>query len=193
MLLTLFFLILPGLALAVPPTRLTTDQASVTIENGQILVRLSLSVDHEDGLRDMLKDGAVLELGIAMSLERKRSWWANAEMATQNHASVIMHDPLSRDFIVLVPSLEGHKELRDRNLTRLIYSSWRALVLPLASLESLADEDPDDQFTIAISISLRHTNVPPWLEKSIIWSADAVPSENLVLPFRLPAPSKAAP
>lgn len=188
-----FGLCLATSAKAVAPTRLVYGEPAFRIENGNVQVLLSLSVDQEDGLRDMLKDGAVLELGIGLSLERKRSWWSDAQTASVRYSSVIMHDSLSRDFIVLVPGPGGTQELRDRNLTRLLYASWRALVLPLASLDVLTAEDPDEIFNIVASISLRHTDVPPWLEKSIIWSSDVVPSERLVFPFHFPAHNKAAP
>lgn len=189
-----FFILLTlaGQALALAPTRLVASQPAARIENGQLSVFLSVTVDHEEGLRDMLKDGAVLELRLSMALERKRSFWKNAEEARKEYVSIMMHDPLSRDFIVLMPVRENEaeepRELRDRNLTRLLYASWRALILPLADLENL-DADEDASYAIDVDISLRHTDVPPWLEKSVIWSVDVVPSENISLPWRLPPPA----
>lgn len=150
---------------------------------------LSLTVDNEDGLRDLLKDGAVLELVIDVSVERERSWWGNAEAAAVEYASTIRHDPLSRDFLVSVPARDGKKEFRDRNLTRLLHASWRKLVLPVAPLKELQRNEPADAYLVTIGFSLHHTEVPPWLEKTIVfWSTDVVPREKQTIRFNMPGP-----
>lgn len=185
MLLTLCAYSLPGLA--APPQRLLLDPPKADVRGEDLWLGLSVTVDNEDGLRDMLKDGAVLELGVSISLERERSWWSNAEMAHQEYASILRHDPLSRDFLVVLPMPDGEREIRDRNLTRLLHASWRKLFLPVAPLQLLQEEGADEEFAIDITISLQHTEVPPWLEKStVFWSSDVVPKESRRLPLRAP-------
>lgn len=145
---------------------------------------LSLTVDDEDGLRDMLKDGAVLELLAAVSVERHRSWWANAEIVNLGYSSILRHDPLSRDFIVTIPSPDGIDELRDRNLTRLLHNSWRKLTLRIMPVERIEAGDPDDEYILLLTVTLQHTEVPPWLEKSLIfWSSQVVPQEKRSIPI----------
>ncbi|MDR0339856.1 MAG: DUF4390 domain-containing protein, partial [Desulfovibrio sp.] len=185
----LLALLLPVAAsLAVPPRGMVIESPKSHITDGYVFLDLSLSVDSEEGLRDMLKDGAVLQLTVNAVMERKRSFWSNEDLVEESFSSILRHDPLHREFIVLIPSPEGEVELRDRNLTRLIHASWRKLSLRLISLEALSVEAADDIFLIQVDISLRHTDVPPWLEKStVFWSADVVPSESFSLEFVPPA------
>jgi hypothetical protein len=180
-------LVLACPAFALPPQKFLLDPPLPGVEDGVLTVRLSLTVDNEDGLRDLLKDGAVLELLIDVNVERERFLWSNAEAAAVTFTSVIRHDPLSRDFVVSVPTHDGDKELRDRNLTRLLYASWRKLFLPIATLEDLRRNEEADEYAITLAISLRHTEVPPWLEKTLVfWSADVVSQEKRTVHFSVP-------
>lgn len=175
-------------AQALPPQRLLwLKPPEVSLEGGMLTLQLSLSVDNEDGLRDLLKDGAVLELRIVASVERERSWWSNAEAVTRTFSSQIRHDPLSRDFITSLPTLNGTKELRDRNLTRLLYASWKELDLPVALLADVLRAEEAENYALSLIISLQHTDVPPWLEKTLVfWSKDVVPEEKRTLHFTVP-------
>ena len=181
-------LLLCSPAMALPPQKLLMAPQTTSIRAGDIFLNLSLTVDNEDGLRDLLKDGAVLQLGITVSVSRKRSWWSNVELAHREYRSIIRHDPLSREFVLELPSDGEEKTLRDKNLTRLLHASWRKLSLYVAPLRTLRAEGSGEEFVIACEVSLQHTEVPPWLEKSsIFWSSDVVPPEKRELPFRLPA------
>ena len=120
-------------------------------------------------------------------MERERFLWSNAEAAAVTFLSVIRHDPLSRDFVVSVPTHGGDKEFRDRNLTRLLYASWRNLSLPIATLENLRRSEDADEYVITLAVGLRHTEVPPWLEKTLVfWSADVVSQEKRTVHFSMP-------
>ena len=183
-------LLLCAPAMALPPQKLMLAPPATSLRGGDIFLNLSLTVDNEDGLRDLLKDGAVLQLGITVTVSRKRSWWSNVELAHREYRSVIRHDPLSREFVLELPSDSEEKTLRDKNLTRLLHASWRKLSLYVAPLRALRAEGSGEEFVIAFEASLQHTEVPPWLEKSsIFWSSDVVPPEKRELPFRLPAGS----
>lgn len=184
----LLFLILSiSAAFALPPQRLVVEKFTADTRNGILTLNLSLTVDNEDGLRDMLKDGAVLELLASVAVERERSWWANAEVASRDFSSIIRHDPLSRDFLVSLPSEEEPTELRDRNLTRLLHNSWRKLALHVTTVQLLEQEEIGEEAVVTLTISLQHTDVPPWLEKSLIfWSSQVVPTEKRTLKVPLP-------
>lgn len=180
------FLSLP--AHASPPQKLLLAPPATSVLNSELFLNLSLTVDDEDGLRDLLKDGAVLRLGLSVAMNRKRSWWTNAEVVSREYHSIIRHDPLTRDFVVTLPASDGEKTLRDKNLTRLLHASWRKLSLLVAPLQVLYAQGEKEEFLISFTLSLQHTEVPPWLEKSFIfWSSDVVPQEKRTLPFHLSA------
>ena len=174
-------------AYAVPQQKLLLESPSAQIRDGVVTIHLSLSVTDEEGLRALLKDGAVLELSMSVALERERSWWSNAEAAAAEFSSILRHDPLSRDFLVTIPTVEGDKEVRDRNLTRLLHASWRQLTLPVAPLEDVVREEEASAYLVVLNISLRHTEVPPWLQKdTVFWSSEVAPDEKRQFKFTLP-------
>lgn len=174
-------------AMALPPQKLLLAPPVISTLHGNLLLNLSLTVDSEDGLRDLLKDGAVLRLRVSMAMKRKRAWWTDETLAEREYDSIIRHDPLSRDFEVSFPTPDGEKRARDRNLTRLLHSSWRKLSLPILPLRVLYGQGSGESFDIIFTVTLQHTEVPPWLEKSsLFWSSDVVPQEKRVLPFHLP-------
>ena len=165
------------------------DPPMAAVENGLVLLRLALTVDNEEGLFVLLKDGAVLELAISALVERERMLWRNAKAAKVEFSSILRHDPLSRDFVILVPTPDGEKEVRDRNLNRLLQASWRQLSLPVISLEDMLRKEPAETYQVLLTIALRHTEVPPWLEKSsLFWSSEVVPQVKRKFIFTPPQP-----
>jgi hypothetical protein len=178
------FLALPA-ASAAPPRRLVLDPPPKLQELGDLLLAdLSVSVDNEENLRDILKNGAVLELGISITVTRLRSILSDEEMEKREYSSIIRHDPLSRDFLVIVPEIAGRREVKDKNLIRLLNASWKKLSLPAARLSLLRERGEDEKFEVIAEISLRHTEVPPWLEKNFtFWESEVAASQKIVLPF----------
>jgi hypothetical protein len=175
-------------ALAVAPQRLLLEPPETVIDGGTVRLALSLTVDDEDGLRDLLKDGAILRLKTTVAVSRERSWWSDAEIVSREYDSILRHDPLTRDFVVTVGAPDEEKTLKDKNLTRLLHASWRRLSFPVAPLRLFAAQESAGEFLISVTLSLQHTDVPPWLEKNFIfWSADVVPRQTCTLPFRPPA------
>jgi len=176
-LLALLFVLcfVPG-ASALPPREIIMDPPTALVENGMVTVRIALTVNDEEGLLALLKDGAVLELAISAVVIRERTLWRNAKAATVSFSSILRHDPLSRDFVALVPTPDGEKEVRDRNLSRLLQASWSRLALPVIPLENLLRIEPAASYLVQLTITLRHIEVPPWLERtSLFWSPEVVP------------------
>ncbi len=181
---------LPALpAHALPPQRFIIEETALKVQENMLTFFCSLSVDEETGLHALLKDGAVLELRIQMSLERHRPWWTNRGMADQSYVSLLSHDPLSREFMA-TPMLPENTPLspkditRDKNLTRLLHHSWRDLALPVIPFDAVTRQGPDREYLLSATFSLRHTEVPPWLEKSLLfWSSEVLAPETLTLKY----------
>jgi len=172
----LFALCFAPLAHALPPREIIMDPPAATVENGMVTLRLALTVDNEEGLLELLKNGAVLELAIGAVVARERAVLRNVKAAAVEFSSILRHDPLSRDFVARVPTPDGEKEVRDRNLSRLLQASWSRLALPVIPLTDLLQKEPAASYLVLLTISLRHIEVPPWLEKtSLFWSPEVVP------------------
>ena len=187
-LLAFFFLLFPCFSsLTLPPQHFLLAPPVVSARDGDLLLNLSLTVDNEDGLRDLLKDGAALRMRVSVAMTRERSWWIDQTVVSREYDSILRHNPLSRDSEITFPSPDGEQHLKDRNLTRLMHGSWRKLSLPVVPLRSLQTQGSGGNFEIVFTLSLRHAEVPPWLEKgTFFWSSDVIPQEKRSLPFSLP-------
>jgi hypothetical protein len=183
--LLLLFQVVASPAYALPPHRLTADPPpALRAADGDLVEELSIAVDNEPGLRDLLKDGAILELEISASVERVRSILGNADLGQKTYLSVIRHDPLSREFLLTVPDAEKSREMRDKNLSRLLHAGWKNLALPVIPLKTMRDEGEDEEFVVKLRITLQHADVPPWLRKNFVfWSSEVAPPLNFDLPF----------
>ena len=172
-------------ASAAPPQRFLLGTPALSVVDGVLSVDCPVGVDNEDGLRDLLKDGAMLELRVSYELERKRSWWSNAGVVSGVFVSRLRHDPLTREFLLTMPG-DGREILhKDRNLTRLLYATWRTLRLPITPERIFQGDDVSHEYLVTLDFELRHTELPPWLEKSPgLWSANVVPRETRELTYR---------
>ncbi len=171
-------------AYALPPQRFVVEKIRLLTENGVLCVALDLTVDDEDGLRDLLKDGAELGLSVNITLERKRSWWSNKTMKEDSHLSHLRHDPLTREFIYFASDSSAPPS-RDKNLTRLLHTVLRNTLLPVLPLSQLAAEGANNEYHVLVRIDLNYEGIPPWLEKSpVFWSSEVLPPYEEVLPFQ---------
>ena len=178
--------LLPGIARGAPPQSLILDSPALRVAAGTLYLDVPLSVDDEDGLRDLLKDGAVLELVMTVDLRRKRSWWGNADVAHRVYTSFLRHEPLTREFRLLMPQGDGGGSFKDRNLTRLLHVTWRTLSVPVIDLQALraANDGVEADYAVHVLLQLRHTEVPPWLESgTLFWSPGVVPEKEFVLEY----------
>ena len=175
-----------GAAHAAPPQRFSLGYLALAHEQDGLFVDIACTVDDEDGLRDLLKDGAILELSVDVRVERYRSLWKNSEVVRTVYTSTLRHDPLTREFILRMPGSDDKPPLRNRNLTRLLQASWRQMRLPLLDTEQLAALDASDEFTVFVVLDLHHTEAPPWLENSLVFGSFAVvPQVEYTLPLSL--------
>ncbi len=171
---------------AAPPQSFVLENMLLRADASTLMLNFSVSVDDEDGLRDLLKDGANLELTLNIAMQRQRSWWMNADVTELVYVSFLRHNPLTREFTITMPRTGGDVTLKDRNLTRLIHKTWRTYAVPVVAMSQLSDAEKksSDTFSIKVSLSLRHSEVPPWLEKSpAFWSSDVVPKVSYTLEY----------
>ena len=147
-----------------------------------MLVKTGISVDNVAGLYEMLKDGASLQLEVDVKLERVRSLWSNVTLAEKKLVSPLRHNPLTREFMLIMPS--GDKPLLDKNLERLLAATWHKFQIDVGPVDLLREAEPGSAYRILLTISLRHAEVPPWLAKNyVLWSWNVVEPVNITMPF----------
>jgi hypothetical protein len=152
------------------------------VRAGVLIVRVSISVDNEPGLAAMLKDGASVQLTADLRLERLRTLWTNVTLAEKSYASILRHNPLTREFMLYMP--EESSAMTDRNLARLLAETWYKLDFPLIDIDTLRRQDPGHEYRISLFLTLRHTEIPPWLSNAFaFWFKDVVEPVTLTIPF----------
>lgn len=140
----------------------------------QIKVHYSLHVLPVAALADLLRDGAHLALEEQVSVVRLRSLMPNSTVLDARFVWYLRHDPLTRQFIL---TQDNGQSSRNAQLAPLLAQTWkeRSHLFPL---ERPLEED--STFRLVLSYTFKHTEVPPWLEKSLFFWSWGV-SEPLVV------------
>ena len=183
-------LLLAGLPVRLQPARAATPEhfivknSSIDAKNGSLVISLGLDVENTQKLHDMLKNGAAMLLAANVKLERLRALWTNETIREQSFVSHLRHNPLTREFLITMPG--GEKHLADRNLERLLAATWHNLSLHIGSRDMLLRYGGNTKYRITLDLSLRHTEIPPWLAKTLIFrSWDIAEPITLTIPFTL--------
>lgn len=176
----LFCILLYGTAQAAPDS-FVLGRPGLDVADGKLALSLPLSVDDEDALGDLLLDGASIELLAKVTVIRKRSLWFNEKISEQEFRSLMKHDPLTREFRMNIP---GSEQLaQDKNLRSLLARSWKTMRLTLADADQFK---PKEDYLIKIDISLKHAELPPWLDRTLVfWNKDIVNSQSLELDYKV--------
>lgn len=173
----------PLAAYGLPPKYFMVRDQRVLMRDETIAAGLNISVDNVTGLYEMLKDGASMELVVAARLERVRTLWTNVTLAEARYASPLVHNPLTREFSLLMPG--ESRPLLDKNLERLLDATWSKFLVMFGPLSLLDGKEKDTEYRIVLDLALRHAKPPPWLVKSfMLWSENIVDPETVTLPFR---------
>lgn len=178
-LLAVLLLSAAGSAQAAPPRQFVLDTFAIETRDDTLVLRLGVGVDAPDGLRDLLKDGAEMELRGTVTLTRRRGVLPDVTLAEKVFACTLRHDTLTSEFELRL--LGREVPWRDKNLARLLEATWKRLVLPLAPIAALEKGEPH---RVSLTLSLRHTDVPPWLSRTLFfWSWEVVPDATFTQDF----------
>lgn len=179
LLLVFMCILIPGHADAAQPERLVLRAFSVATEGDTMVLRVAVDIDDREALRNLLRDGAQLKLTLTAALKRSRTLMPAEEIGAVLAEVLMRHDPLTREFeFSTSPDLPAR---RDRNFNRLMDATLERLRLPLAPAASLTQ---GESYTVSLTCDLRHTQVPPWLEKTLFfWSWDVVPESTYTQSF----------
>ncbi len=168
-------------AWAVPPKYFELSDVRLDLSSGDIVAKLSIDVDNLTGLYEMLKDGASVELVVTARLERLRSLWSNVTLAEVELFSSLQHNPLTREFSLYMPG--ESTPVLDKNLERLLDSTWHKFSVDLGPLRILDGENGSD-YRVTLSLALQHAKPPPWLARNFLfWSKTILDPEKVELPF----------
>lgn len=139
-------------------------------------INLQLLLKEEANLANMLRDGAKMEMTCQVQFLRKRSFWSDEALAENTIHSRLRHDPLLREFVV---STGETAATRGEDFHRLMEETWGNLSIPLENPGGLVQ---DEDYLVKVTVSLKHSEMPPWLTRSILfWSDEIIPPTTFEL------------
>jgi hypothetical protein len=169
----------PPVALALQ--HFTGEAPELSVQEGGLGLSLRLSVDDEDELRLLLRNGASLELVINAEILRQRTFLPNESLDERNFSFLLKYDSLTRQYRMSDP-LTG-KILQDPNMRSLLTKTWKQLELPLTNMDIFAQ---DEDYLVLLKLTLQYAEIPPWLDRSLVfWSREVVEPETYKLEFNL--------
>lgn len=183
----LLLLTLPSVAPAAyaatvtPLEHFTYETPQLHKKDKELYLYMPVSVNNEDSLQGILRDGATIQLKLDTTVKRQRTLWFGEKLQETSFSLILKHDLLTRNFRII--GNEGEIISQHKNLRSLLQKSWKKLDIPIISLDQL---HPEEQYSVDISLSLQHVELPPWLDKTLVfWSRDIVAPETLKLDYRL--------
>lgn len=147
---------------------------------GEITARFGVDVVGLDTVRQALEEeGAVLGLICSANIERKRSLWSDAELASTEYVSRLSKNALSNEYVLVLPG--SPEPLRSKELKPLLDKAWGGLTLSLGPWSMLS---PGSEYVLNLTIELKRADVPAWLNYMLFfWSWDVFPATTYQLDF----------
>lgn len=131
-------------------------------------INLRLAVSEEHNLAYMLRDGAKMEMSCQVRLLRKRTFWSNELLAETAIYNRLTYDLLLREFVF---NSENHPPIRNELFRQLMAETWENLCVPLDNPAGLTQ---DEDYVVKVTVDLKHTEMPPWLTRSILFWSDEI-------------------
>ena len=149
-----------------------------TLSDTKVHVDSGIVVDKLKVVRNLLRDGAVLNFTCKLTIERLRSVLSNDVLAEHSETFQIRHDPLTRDFCVL---RQGLPSQCSKKLDTIIETACGDMPFTITLLEPLVS---GEKYRVRLDVTLQHAEVPPWLEKALFfWSWDVAPPTSFIQDF----------
>jgi hypothetical protein len=165
-----------------PASAQTLSLSNLVLDNqaGSVTLRFSLLVDEVERLEAMLLDGATLVLHCRAELERHRGMWTDQTLSEAGCRSTLRADTLTQEFEVQAPG-DG-QALRGQDLEQLLTRAWEQIALDLGSFANLKR---GSDYSVSLTVSLEHADVPPWLKSSLFfWSWEVAPQIGYSMDFQ---------
>lgn len=158
------------------------NSLSVATRNGTPCLEAAVTVSDTAPIRANLRDGAALNLSLDVVVELPRLVLPSQTLAECHILCQLRFDPLTREYVLL---REAAPALRHNSLEVLLNGVLGDTVIPFVPSTPLT---PDDTYRAALTLSLRHAHVPPWLKRALFfWSWDVLAPATFILDFQYEA------
>lgn len=158
------------------------NSLSVATRSGATRLEAAVTVSDTAPIRANLRDGAALNLSLDVIVELPRLMLPAQTLAESHILYQLRFDPLTREYVLL---REAAPALRHNSLDALLNGVLGDTVIPFVPSTPLL---PDDTYRAALTLSLRHAHVPPWLKRTLFfWSWDVLAPATFTLDFQCEA------
>lgn len=154
------------------------NSLSVVTHSGTTRLEAAATLSDVAPIQANLRDGAALNLEMDVTVEHPRLLLPSKLVAEQHLLYQIRFDPLTREYVLLRAAGPPMRQRMLETLLNDVLGDAAILVAPPAALV------PGENYRAALTLSMRHAHVPPWLEKALFfWSWDVVPPATFTLDF----------
>lgn len=159
--------------------KLKLDNFLLDTQDDKLVLRFGVSINDIDGLKQILRDGAVINLTSTADISPKSTIIPRGALVEIQGLSSLQMEPLTREFILTEPDRDMPN--RNKSLKQLLDSTWLTMSLPLCSLSELSH---GSEYIVQLSIKLEHADMPAWLSKTLFfWSWNVTPPINYSMTF----------
>ena len=146
---------------------------------GNIQLGYGITVQDAQELYSYLDDGLVLEMECTAKLIRNRRWWRDSVLQEQTLVFELKNQLLQGEYSL---KKEGSQNVqKDQDLAELLQEQWSEIRIDLGDWSQL---EPDNDYSVELSVHLKRSNVPLWLKRSLFfWSWDVMPEQNYRMDF----------
>lgn len=147
--------------------------------SGQIQLSYGVEIQDVQALHDYLDQGMVLQLRSKVKLVRNRRWWRDSLLGQEEMVFELKSRPLQGEYVLTKQGSSDSQ--RDKDLSRLLSRHWSGLKVRLGNWSELS---PDTDYAVELLLSLKRSDVPLWLKKSLFfWSWDLAPERKFKMDF----------
>ncbi len=147
-------------------------------QGSDIALHFSLRLEGAQEIETMLQQGVLLALDCNAELRHKRGYWLDEVLTVSNLWLKLRGDPVTREFVLELP---GYAPLRDSSLVALLNRGWAHIYMNLGPFAQLVH---GQEYVIALSVSLRQTDIPAWMRYTLFFKEwEAAPRADYRMSF----------
>ncbi len=167
---------------AEPQPFFTLTSSNISFYSNSIQLELFFSLPDIERIEKMLISGVNINIDCFATLNEKNSFLPDKEIQSYISGWQLRYQSLTHEFILYH---ENENPLRSRDLKSLLNAVFSKYTF---SLNHLPELELDEDYTVNLTLGLRHATVPPWLEKTLFFWTWDIAKDSYLFSLSLPNP-----
>lgn len=158
---------------------LSLKAPAILNSNGSIVAQFGVKIIELPILKGELEDGAEMVLRCSVELVKVRHYWLNTNIGSDTYESIIKFDPLTKDFLMVLPGRP--QPIRNRDLKTLLEKEWGRIQARLGAWSNL---ERGSEYSLRLVTTMQEADAPEGFYRFVyFWSWDAGTDNTFHLNF----------